>query len=316
MLCLVLSRPAGTPSISNMALIALRNHGLLSHWIVDATLHCMAVVGAHAEAEGESERKREDTSHRQRTEGQVADFNPSPAPIATGRGGTVDSLQSSSIVWIQSECPHPAATVIRLHGTETTRKRNIADLTPSTEFELPKKISRNGGESGESVTAQRNDSVKVLLNLYDLCEVLDVEDDLLSIEKSTQTVFKRRYMHFLCSLPSLASSIRTRNSDLDVQAFRNRSNQWEGDDIHFSYSRDIGSCREGPFDPRRDRKIGSSGCIGDDQHLRDRDNSSSSRGSALTTHVLKVSAISSSEIFHLDFDPKSIRRKQVMGLYG
>jgi hypothetical protein len=308
-----------------MALIALRNHGLLSHWIVDSTLHCMAVVGAHAEAEGEEEgegEKPEGGSDQQRSQGYLPDSNPPLALIAADvdmdryRGSVGDSLRSSSILSVQTDCPHPAASVVTSHSSETSRKRNIADVTPCTESELPKKILRTVGGSKENTTAQRNDSVKVLLNLYDLCEVLDVEDDLLSSEKSTQTVFKRRYMHFLCSLPSLASSIRTRNSDLDVQAFRNRSNQWEGDDIHFSYSRDIGSCREGPFDPRRDRKIGPSGCIGDDQHLRDTDYSSAGRGSALTTHVLKVSAISSSEIFHLDFDPKSIRRKQLMGLYG
>jgi hypothetical protein len=306
-----------------MALIALRNHGLLSHWIVDSTLHCMAVVGAHAEAEGEEEGEGEnpmDGSQQQRTLGNLPDLNPSPVLTAgdvdRDRSSVSDSLRRSSILSVQYECPHPAAPMVAPHGTETTRKRDIGDVTPSTESELPKKILRSEVSSKESTTAQRIDSIRVLLNLYDLCEVLDVEDDLLSREKSTQTVFKRRYMHFLCSLPSLASSIRTRNSDLDVQAFRNRSSQWEGDDIHFSYSRDIGSCREGPFDPRRDRKIGPSGCIGDGQHLRDRGYSSAGRGSALTTHVLKVSAISSSEIFHLDFDPKSIRRKQLIGLYG
>lgn len=302
-----------------MALIALRNHGLLSHWIVDSTLQCMAVVGAHAEAEGEGEDvgvKPKNSFYRQRAQDQDAALmaGDTESDRDTDRNGVRDSvgesLRRGSIVSIQS----PADSMLTPLGTKSTRKRNIADVTPSTEFGLPEKILKTAFVRKEITTAQRKDSVNVLLNLYDLCEVLDVEDDLLSSEKSTQTVFKRRYMHFLCSLPSLASSIRTRNSELDVQAFRNRSNQWEGDDIHFSYSRDIGSCREGPFDPRRDRKIGPSGCIGDDQHLRDF--STRSRGSELTTHVLKVSAISSSEIFHLDFDPKSIRRKQLMGLYG
>lgn len=45
----------GTPSISDMALIALRNHGMLSHWTADSVLHCMSVVGGHAEGESPSD---------------------------------------------------------------------------------------------------------------------------------------------------------------------------------------------------------------------------------------------------------------------
>lgn len=37
-----------------MALIALRNHGMLSHWTADSVLHCMSVVGGHAEGESPS----------------------------------------------------------------------------------------------------------------------------------------------------------------------------------------------------------------------------------------------------------------------
>ena len=152
-------------------------------------------------------------------------------------------------------------------------------------------------------------SVSVLMQLYDLCEVLDVEDDLISQEKSTQVIFKRRYIHPLCALSCLASSIRTRNSDLNDQAYRNRSNQWEGDDIHFSYTRD--NNREGPFDPRRDRKMGPSGCIGE-CHLK---YYAKTTPNEFTTHVLKVNAISSSETFHADFDPKIIRRRQFIEHY-
>lgn len=298
-----------------MALIALRNHGLLSHWIVDSTLLCMAVVGTHAEAEVDADAEPQvvvegpdDSSHKQKTVGQSIGLGPYRAVRIMESGIEGDSLEKSRLV----DACGPYRSDRESYGRELSRKRNIGEVTYDAESELPKKILRTVIPTMEFTTTHRNESVKVLLDLYDLCEVLDVEDDLLSIEKSTQTVFKRRYMHFLCSLSSLAPSIRTRNSDLDVQAFRNRSNQWEGDDIHFSYTRDIGCCREGPFDPHRDRKIGPSGRIGDDQHV----SNYTSMNSALTTHVLKVSAISSSEIFHLDFDPKSIRRKQLMGLYG
>ena len=165
--------------------------------------------------------------------------------------------------------------------------------------------------SSESVILLRRKSVKLLLQLYDLCEVLDVEDDLLSVEKSTQAVFKRRYIHFLCSLPCLASSIRLRNNALNVQASKNRSNQWDGDDIHFSYTRQRGCAREGPFDPRRDTKINFADQIQEDQ----RTGFETSSDFEITTHVLKVSAISSSETFHADFDPKAIRRRQLIEQY-
>ena len=163
----------------------------------------------------------------------------------------------------------------------------------------------------EAVISLRRKSVETLLQLYDLCEVLDVEDDLLSPERSTQAVFKRRYLHFLCSLPCLASSIRVRNNALNVQASKNRSNKWDGDDIHFSYTRQRGCAREGPFDPRRDKKINFLDHIQEDQ----RTVFENSSDLEITTHVLKVSAISSSESFHADFDPKAIRRRQLIEQY-
>lgn len=185
------------------------------------------------------------------------------------------------------------------------RKRKIEEIDSVSTKSL------KDDNPSESVISMQRKSVKILLQLYDLCEVLDVEDDLLSPEKSTQAVFKRRYIHFLCSLPCLASSIRVRNNALNVQASKNRSNQWDGDDIHFSYTRQRGCAMEGPFDPMRDKKINFSDHIQEDL----RTGFEASSDFEITTHVLKVSAISSSETFHADFDPKAIRRRQLIEQY-
>ena len=44
----------GTPYISEMALLCLRNHGLLSHWIADTLRHCIEVVSLDAETTTEN----------------------------------------------------------------------------------------------------------------------------------------------------------------------------------------------------------------------------------------------------------------------
>ena len=284
-----------------MSLIALRNHGLLSHWVSDTVLQCISIVGDDADDDDDDD---DDTEHHH---AQVIDSSDMKRFSGLGNdinAGTSISAPSPSHI---SDCAIDISGKLKRKYCEIDLIRNRSD--DSQEIQIISE-SEDKAEIKKIGQHRREKSVTVLMQLYDLCEVLDVEDDLISQEQSTQIIFKRRYLHPLCALPCLASSIRSRNSELDNQASRNRSNQWEGDDIHFSYTRD--SNREGPFDHRRDRKMVSSGCIGE-EHLR---YYSKSTPNELTTHVLKVNAISSSEIFHADFDPKAIRRRQFIEHYN
>ena len=281
-----------------MSLIALRNHGLLSHWVSDTVLQCISIVGDDADDDDDDTEHHcaevIDSSDIKRFSGLCNDINVGTSISAPSPSHTSDCTIDVSRKFKRKYCE------IDLIGNRSDDSQEIQIIRESEDKAESKKIGQH----------RREKSVTVLMQLYDLCEVLDVEDDLMSQEQSTQIIFKRRYLHPLCALPCLASSIRSRNSELDNQASRNRSNQWEGDDIHFSYTRN--SNREGPFDHRRDRRMVSSGCIGE-EHLR---YYSKSTPNEFTTHVLKVNAISSSEIFHADFDPKAIRRRQFIEYYN
>ena len=290
---------SGTPSISDMSLIALRNHGLLSHWVSDTVLQCISIVGADADDDDDID----DTEHH------CTEFvDSSDKKIYSGLSNDINVCEAVTASQTSQSSDYAVGifSKIKRKHDEIDLKGDQSDLQG---IQIVRKME-DRAERNKICQHRREMSVSVLMQLYDLCEVLDVEDDLMSQEQSTQIIFKRRYLHPLCALPCLASSIRTRNSELDNQASRNRSNQWDGDDIHFSYTRD--SNREGPFDPRRDRRMGPSGCISE-EHLKCY---SKSTPNEFTTHVLKVNAISSSEIFHADFDPKAIRRRQFIDHYN
>lgn len=319
----------GTPSISDMALIAVRNHSLLSHWVADSVLLCIDVVGTFADSDalqGQSEEQGQGSKTDRSLDRSDADS------LDRERSGRDRDNHSSSHTQNASVTLHSGSegNTVSSHSVNH-KKRNFEEISTSPVSAVSEKALRHtqsevvsdGGS--RQLQLRREQSVKILLQMYELCEVLDVGDDLLSSEKSTQKVFTKKYLHPLRAIPCLARFIRTRNSDLDSQAFRNRSNQWEGDDIHFSFSRDRGACREGPFDPHRDRQVGPSGTICDDHTAgfgststgrrdrgRDWERGRDKGGDKITTHVLKVSAISSCEKYHTDFDPKSIRRKQLI----
>mmetsp|Transcript_34681 Transcript_34681/g.33025 ORF Transcript_34681/g.33025 Transcript_34681/m.33025 type:complete len:842 (-) Transcript_34681:42-2567(-) len=237
----------GTPGIADMALLAIRNHVMLSHWVADAVKMCITIVGADADNKADAY-----------------------STVLRGKKRSIDEISCETN-----------------ETRETKRDRQGRDIAPQ----------------------QR----KVLLQMYELCEVLDIEDDRLSIEEKTQEVFQRKYIGPIRLLTCLASSIRNRSNELERQACQNRSTQWEGDDIEFTYMRERG--REGPFDIHRDQKVDT--CIPIDKLAPPSKHYSTNKNQKelLTTHVVKIQAISSDIPYHADFDPGSIRRRQLVEAY-
>ena len=282
-----------------MALIALRNHGLLSHWVLEAVVVCVGVVGMDADGDADIDIDSidaDDAGNGRAT--ALYCMEDAPADTCNFRGNRKRYIETESAV--EEE--------MRRKMRRTSKEKKNNGVSDDNNFN----DSNSMDNDSNAMSERRAASVSVLLQFYDLCEVMDVEDDLMSSEKRTQSIFKRRYIHPLCALPCLAASIRTRNRDLDGQAYQNRSSHWEGDNIHFSYTRD--STRDGPFDPRRDRESAPPGRLGEDCPAYSLPHAPYS--CMVTTHVLKVDAISSSESFHADFDPKSLRRRQLIELYG
>mmetsp|Transcript_34682 Transcript_34682/g.33028 ORF Transcript_34682/g.33028 Transcript_34682/m.33028 type:complete len:80 (-) Transcript_34682:42-281(-) len=73
--------------------------------------------------------------------------------------------------------------------------------------------------------------------------------------------------------------------------------------------------REGPFDIHRDQKVDT--CIPIDKLAPPSKHYSTNKNQKelLTTHVVKIQAISSDIPYHADFDPGSIRRRQLVEAY-
>ena len=315
-----------------MALIAVRNHSLLSHWVADSVLLCIDVVGTFADSDAmqpqmQSQVLVQGTAAAEKSLGHFHGDSSDRGRLSGERNNHSSSHAENDNTPLPSDSVGDA---VSSNGIERNhKKRSFEEVSSSPISAASEKTIKHiqsdmlSDVGARQLQLKREQSVKILLQMYELCEVLDVGDDLLSSEKSTQKVFIKKYLHPLRAIPCLARFIRTRNSDLDSQAFRNRSNQWEGDDIHFSFSRDRGACREGPYDPHRDRQVGPPGTIRDDhtagfsststgRRSRDWEKGRGRGGDKITTHVLKVSAISSCEKYHTDFDPKSIRRKQLI----
>lgn len=192
--CLILNISThiqGTPGISDMALLAIRNHVMLSHWVSDAVKVCVQIVG------GDADNKADAFSIDQIGSRVSSRVNGQAVSGDKGRNNRNDSSigdQGNGDDYKSNNGKDDPSRVTPGCVSTGLKKRSFNDISNET-----RGINANRNRHGHDM--------KVLLQLYELCEVLDIEDDRLSLEEKTQEGDRRiilymyiwSYAYFICA---------------------------------------------------------------------------------------------------------------------
>jgi hypothetical protein len=160
-------------------------------------------------------------------------------------------------------------------------------------------------DSAEPYADTAVDSVlRTLLRLYELCELLDVDDDALSPEQSTRTLFQRKVLSRLRRIGCLAPLIRQRTEELEAQAQANASADNWGYEEQVRVPVCHGGGRSVSSDNERGRVDTAGNIVPEPPRVQ----------RLVTVRVTGVGAVASSRDDMWDHDPRSVLKRQLIAL--
>lgn len=169
---------------------------------------------------------------------------------------------------------------------------------------------------GNNKCGEYHETATVLLRFYDLCEVLNVDDDSCSSEQETRLLFADKYLRRLRSIGALTAHTRQRSRDIQRLAAQNARADWDDDDerarepVLESVVRTVDTEHA-----RKTRRV--------DGHTYDMSTGATGATRAVivgydstrfsgTTHVVRAPALTTDGDFYADIDPSVIRRRQLI----